>query len=221
MTNGYGIDPERMYPTIFPEDEDARRIWHEVIGVPLDRIVVTANGREDNWWSPGPTGPNGPCSEVHMDRGRQYGKDYPVGRPGDDVRYLEVWNLVFMEFSRSADGTNVPLEQKNIDTGMGLERLAIILQDAPTFYETDLASADYRAGGADRGGRLRPGREDRPGAPDHLGPQPRRHLPDRRWRLAEQRGARLCIAARAAAADPAGPAARDRATLRDARRSAR
>ncbi|MGI8854215.1 MAG: alanine--tRNA ligase [Thermomicrobiales bacterium] len=138
LTNGYGIDAERMYPTIFPADEDARRIWHEVIGLPLDRIVVTANPVEDNWWTPGPTGPNGPCSEVHIDRGRQYGADYPVGRPGDDVRYLEVWNLVFMAYSRSADGKNIPLEQKNIDTGMGLERLAIILQDVPTFYETDL-----------------------------------------------------------------------------------
>jgi alanyl-tRNA synthetase len=145
LTNGYGIDPERMYPTIYPDDEDARTIWHEVIGVPLDRIVITANAREDNWWPPESNtpasswvGPNGPCSEVHMDRGPQYGKPYPEGRPGEDDRFLEVWNLVFMEFSRAANGTNTPLARKNIDTGMGLERLAIILQDVPTFYESDL-----------------------------------------------------------------------------------
>ncbi|MDQ6601800.1 MAG: alanine--tRNA ligase, partial [Chloroflexota bacterium] len=145
LTNGYGIDPERMYPTIYPDDEDARSIWHEVIGVPLDRIVITANAREDNWWPPESNtpasswiGPNGPCSEVHMDRGPQYGKPYPEGQPGEDDRFLEVWNLVFMEFSRAANGTNTPLARKNIDTGMGLERLALILQDVPTFYETDL-----------------------------------------------------------------------------------
>ncbi len=145
LTNGYGIDPERMYPTIYPDDEDARTIWHEVIGVPLDRIVITANAREDNWWPPASNtpasswiGPNGPCSEVHMDRGPQYGKPYPEGQPGEDDRFVEVWNLVFMEFSRAADGVNTPLARKNIDTGMGFERLAFILQDVPTMYETDL-----------------------------------------------------------------------------------
>ena len=138
LTNGYGIDPERMLPTIHPDDEEARAIWREEIGVAEDRIVVTANAREDNWWAPGPTGPNGPCSEVHIDRGAQYGKSYPQGQPGEDVRFLEVWNLVFIAFARGGDGANVELARKNIDTGMGLERLALILQDAPTMYETDL-----------------------------------------------------------------------------------
>ena len=138
LTNGYGIDPERMYPTIFPEDDEARALWRDEIGIPESRIVITANAREDNWWSPGATGPNGPSSEIYMDRGRQYGKDYPEGQPGEDVRFLEVWNLVFMQFSRSADGTNTPLVRNNIDTGMGFERIVLILQDVPTVYETDL-----------------------------------------------------------------------------------
>jgi len=138
LTNGYGIDPERMYPTIFPEDDEARALWRDEIGIPEKRIVITANAREDNWWAPGPIGPNGPSSEIHIDRGRQYGKDYPEGQPGEDVRFLEVWNLVFMQFSRSADGTNTPLVRNNIDTGMGFERIVLILQDVPTVYETDL-----------------------------------------------------------------------------------
>jgi len=133
LTNGYGIDPERLYPSIHPDDEEARAYWR-AIGFAPERIVPL----EENWWSPGPVGPNGPDSEIYIDRGRQYGKDFPAGGPDRDDRYLETWNLVFIQFARSADGENIRLASPHIDTGMGLERLALILQDAPTVYETDL-----------------------------------------------------------------------------------
>ena len=133
LTNGYGIDADRLYPSIHPEDEEARSYWR-ALGFAPERIVPLA----ENWWSPGPTGPNGPDSEIYIDRGRQYGKDFPEGGPDHDDRYLETWNLVFIQYARSADGENVPLPSPHIDTGMGLERLALILQGAPTVYETDL-----------------------------------------------------------------------------------
>ncbi len=133
LTTGYGIDPDRLYPSIHPEDEEARACWR-AIGFAPERIVPL----EENWWSPGPVGPNGPDSEIYVDRGRQYGKDFPAGGPDRDDRYLETWNLVFMQYARSADGENARLSSPNIDTGMGLERLALIMQDAPTVYETDL-----------------------------------------------------------------------------------
>ncbi len=133
LTNGYGIDPERLYPSIHPEDAEARACWSE-IGFAPERIVPL----EENWWSPGPIGPNGPDSEIYIDRGRQYGKDFPAGGPDRDDRYLETWNLVFIQYARSADGENVRLASPHIDTGMGLERLSLIIQGAPTVYETDL-----------------------------------------------------------------------------------
>ncbi len=133
LTEGYGIDPERLYPSIHPEDEEARALWRAK-GFAPERIVPL----DENWWSPGPVGPNGPDSEIYIDRGPQYGKDFPEGGPDRDDRYMETWNLVFMQFVRGADGANLPLPRPNIDTGMGLERITMLLQDAPTFYETDL-----------------------------------------------------------------------------------
>lgn len=133
LTDVYGIDPERLYPSIHPDDETARALWRER-GFRPERIVPL----DENWWAPGPVGPNGPDSEIYIDRGSTYGKDFPEGGPDRDDRYLETWNLVFMQFNRSPDGENIPLPRPNIDTGMGLERLALILQDAPTVYETDL-----------------------------------------------------------------------------------
>jgi len=128
-----GIDPERMYPSIHPDDPDARDLWRAK-GFRDERIVPL----EENWWAPGPVGANGPDSEIYVDRGSQYGKDFPEGGPDRDDRYLETWNLVFTQFNRNADGTNTALPRPNIDTGMGLERIAMLLQDVPTFYETDL-----------------------------------------------------------------------------------
>ncbi len=128
-----GVDPERLYPSIHPDDAEARDLWRAK-GFAPERIVPL----EENWWAPGPVGPNGPDSEIYIDRGRQYGKDFPAGGPDHDDRYLEVWNLVFMQYTRSPDGTNHDLPRPNIDTGMGLERIALILQGTPTVYETDL-----------------------------------------------------------------------------------
>ncbi len=133
LTEVYGIDPERLYPSIHPEDEEARELWRE-LGFQPEKIVPL----EENWWAPGPVGPNGPDSEIYVDRGPQYGKDFPEGGPDRDDRYMETWNLVFMQYNRSPDGTNSPLPRPNIDTGMGLERLTAIIQGVPTVYETDL-----------------------------------------------------------------------------------
>ncbi len=133
LTEGYGIDPARMYPSIHPDDEEARDLWRAK-GFADTRIVPLA----ENWWSPGPVGPNGPDSEIYIDRGPQYGRDFPEGGPDHDDRYMETWNLVFMQYQTGGDGVRVALPEPNIDTGMGLERISMLLQDVPTFYETDL-----------------------------------------------------------------------------------
>jgi alanyl-tRNA synthetase len=140
-TQDFGLDPERIWVTVFggdPElglgpDEEAIAVW-ESIGVPSERIVQL--GRADNFWQAGPSGPCGPCSELYYDRGLGFGGE--DDRPGDDTeRFLEFWNLVFMQLLLAEDGTLTPLPKKNIDTGMGLDRMAAILQDVPSVFETD------------------------------------------------------------------------------------
>ncbi len=140
-TQGFGMDPERIWVTVFGgdeelglgPDEEAIEIWRGV-GVPDERIVRL--GREDNFWQGGPTGPCGPCSELYLDRGPEFGGDDE--RPGDDTdRFLEFWNHVFMSYDLAKDGSLTPLPTRNIDTGMGLDRMAAILQDVPSVYETD------------------------------------------------------------------------------------
>ena len=140
-TEGFGMDPERIWVTVFGgdeelglgPDEEAIEIWREV-GVPEERIVRL--GREDNFWQGGPTGPCGPCSELYLDRGLDFGAE--DDRPGDDSdRFLEFWNHVFMSYDLHEDGSLTELPSKNIDTGMGLDRMAAILQDVPSVYETD------------------------------------------------------------------------------------
>ncbi|MBC1371059.1 alanine--tRNA ligase [Listeria booriae] len=131
-----GFDPDKLYVTVYPEDEEAKNIWKEKVGLTDDHIVPI----EDNFWDIG-EGPSGPDSEIFYDRGEAYGNDptdpelYPGG---ENERYLEIWNLVFSQFNHNADGTYTPLPKKNIDTGMGLERMVSIIQDAPTNFETDL-----------------------------------------------------------------------------------
>jgi len=141
-TEGFGMDPERIWVTVFGGDEELRlgpdeeaiEIWRAT-GVPDERIVRL--GREDNFWQAGPTGPCGPCSELYLDRGEAFGA--PGDRPGDDTdRFLEFWNHVFMSYELAGDGTLTELPSRNIDTGMGLDRMAAILQDAPSVFETDL-----------------------------------------------------------------------------------
>jgi alanyl-tRNA synthetase len=140
-TEGFGMDPERIWVTVFGGDEElglgpdqeAIEIWRRV-GVPDERIVQL--GREDNFWQGGPTGPCGPCSELYLDRGLEFGAE--GDRPGDDSdRFLEFWNHVFMSYDLAADGTLTELPTKNIDTGMGLDRMAAVLQDVPSVFETD------------------------------------------------------------------------------------
>jgi alanyl-tRNA synthetase len=140
-TQGFGMDPERIWVTVFGgdeelglgPDEEAIEIWRRV-GVPDERIVQL--GREDNFWQAGPTGPCGPCSELYLDRGPDFGADDE--RPGDDTdRFLEFWNHVFMSYELAGDGSLTELPTRNIDTGMGLDRMAAILQDVPSVFETD------------------------------------------------------------------------------------
>ena len=137
---GLGLDPERLWVTVYLDDDEAADIWHTKIGVPRERIQRL--GMEDNYWSMGIPGPCGPCSEIYYDRGPEYGKD--GGPIEDDNRYMEIWNLVFMQNERG-EGIGKgnfeivgELPKKNIDTGMGIERVACILQGVDNVYETDL-----------------------------------------------------------------------------------
>src|ERR671919_335970 len=140
-TQGFGFDPDRIWISVFGGDEElglgpdgeAIEVWRS-IGVPDDRIVLL--GREDNFWQAGPTGPCGPSSELYFDRGPDYGPD--TDRPGDDTdRFVEFWNLVFMQYELQRDGSLPDLRFKNIDTGMGLDRMAAILQDVSSVFETE------------------------------------------------------------------------------------
>jgi len=131
-----GFEPEKLSVTIHPEDEEAYQIWHEKVGIPEERIIRL----EGNFWDIG-EGPSGPNSEIFYDRGPEFGNDdndpelYPGG---ENERYLEVWNLVFSQFNHNPDGSYTPLPKKNIDTGMGLERMASVIQNTKTNFETDL-----------------------------------------------------------------------------------
>ncbi|WP_373497981.1 alanine--tRNA ligase [Desulfococcus sp.] len=136
LTNGYGLPEDKLWVSIYLDDDEAFNLWRTIVGVPEDRIVRF--GEKDNFWAMGDTGPCGPCSEIHIDRGSRFGcsPDCRLGCECD--RYLEIWNLVFMQFNRDAGGTLTPLPKPSIDTGMGLERIVSILQSAPTNYDTDL-----------------------------------------------------------------------------------
>ncbi|KAJ6850377.1 putative alanine--tRNA ligase, chloroplastic/mitochondrial [Iris pallida] len=133
-TKEFRLPPERLWISVFEDDEEAYSIWHDEVGVPKERIKRM--GEDDNFWTSGVTGPCGPCSEIyydfHPDRGHE---DVDLG---DDNRFIEFYNLVFMQYNKKDDGSLHPLAQKNIDTGMGLERMARILQKVPNNYETDL-----------------------------------------------------------------------------------
>ncbi|MCE5289067.1 MAG: alanine--tRNA ligase [Nocardiaceae bacterium] len=137
---GYGFDPERLWVTVYLDDDEAIQIWKDVAGLPDERIQ--RRGMADNYWSMGIPGPCGPCSEIYFDRGREYGRD--GGPEADEDRYLEIWNLVFMQnergLGRGKDDFEIlgPLPKQNIDTGMGVERVAFLLQGVDNVYETDL-----------------------------------------------------------------------------------
>ncbi len=134
-TEVMGLDPARIYPTVYEEDDEAFEIWNKQVGVPAEQIYRF--GKEDNFWEIG-VGPCGPCSELLYDRGEKYGCGKPDCKPGCDCdRFVEFWNLVFTQFFRDEEGNYQPLAQKNIDTGMGLERLAVIMQDVDNIFEVD------------------------------------------------------------------------------------
>lgn len=135
LTEVVGLDPERLYPSVYLEDDEAYEIWNKDIGIPAERIFRF--GKEDNFWEHG-AGPCGPCSEIYYDRGEKYG----CGKPGCTVgcdcdRYMEVWNDVFTQFENDGNGNYTELTQKNIDTGMGLERLAVVVQDVDSIFDVD------------------------------------------------------------------------------------
>lgn len=140
VTEVLKLPVDKLYVSVYEEDDEAEKIWHEEIGVPMDHIFRM--GKEDNFWEAGTDGPCGPCSEIYFDRGEKYG----CGKPGCTVgcdcdRYMEFWNLVFTQFERHEDGTYTPLAQKNIDTGMGLERLAALMQDVGSIFDVDTVKA--------------------------------------------------------------------------------
>ena len=135
LTEVIGLDPNRLYPSVYLEDDEAFNIWNKEIGIPADRIFKF--GKEDNFWEHG-AGPCGPCSEIYYDRGEKYG----CGKPGCTVgcdcdRYMEIWNNVFTQFDNDGNNNYTELAQKNIDTGMGLERLASVVQDVDSIFDVD------------------------------------------------------------------------------------
>ena len=139
LTEVVGLDPDRLYPAVYLDDDEAFDIWNKEIGIPAERIFRF--GKEDNFWEHG-SGPCGPCSEIYYDRGEKYG----CGKPGCTVgcdcdRYIEVWNNVFSQFDNDGHGNYSELKQKNIDTGMGLERLAVVVQDVDSLFTIDTNKA--------------------------------------------------------------------------------
>jgi alanyl-tRNA synthetase len=139
LTKVYGLPPERLYLTVHPDDDVAPLYWHEVAGYPDEAITRL----EDNWWGPpGASGPCGPDSEIYYDRGPEHGCGRADCRPGCECeRFLEIWNLVFMQFYQDAEGARTPLARQNIDTGLGLERLSMVLQGKESVFDTDLFRA--------------------------------------------------------------------------------
>ena len=143
LTRTFGLPPEKLWVTVYHTDDEAYGIWNNVVGVPPERIVRIGDNKgapfaSDNFWQMADTGPCGPCSEIFYD----HGPEIPGGPPGspeeDGDRYIEIWNLVFMQFDRAEDGTLSPLPAPCVDTGMGLERLAAVLQGVHSNYEIDL-----------------------------------------------------------------------------------
>lgn len=136
LTVDMGLDKDRLYVSVYTDDDDAANIWHHQEGIPRERIF---RFEEDNFWSMGDTGPCGPCSEIFYDNGPEVGCDSPTCTVGCDCdRYMEIWNNVFMQFDRQPDGTLVPLPKPAVDTGMGLERLTTVMQGVQSNYDTDI-----------------------------------------------------------------------------------
>lgn len=136
LTKELQIPEEKLYISVYTDDDASYTIWHEEIGIPKERIARL--GASENFWQMGDTGPCGPCTEIHYDKGAQTPEEESMKLGDEGERFLEIWNLVFMQYSRQADGTDVPLKQTGVDTGMGIERIALVMQNCETVYETDL-----------------------------------------------------------------------------------
>ena len=137
LTQVLEIPAERLFISVYEDDQEAYNMWHDSVGIPVERILRL--GKDDNFWEMGATGPCGPCSEIYYDFGPSRGCGSPDCAPGCDCdRYIEIWNLVFMQFNRDDKGVLEPLPQKNIDTGMGLERITAVMQNVKTNFDTDL-----------------------------------------------------------------------------------
>ncbi len=152
VTEVFGLDPDRLWVTCHTSDDEAEVIWREAVGVRPERIQRLG---ADNWWGPpgGPPGPCGPCSEIYVDLGERHGAG---GGPavGDEARFLEIWNLVFMQFNRPVDGPDEELPKKNIDTGAGLERVLGVLQGKDSVWEIDVLAPLVEAAQSVTGRRL-------------------------------------------------------------------
>ena len=136
ITKELGIDPNRLYVTVYHTDDEAADIWKKVAGLPDDRIIRIAT--DDNFWMMGPTGPCGPCSEIFYDHGDHIWGGPPGSPEEDGDRFVEIWNLVFMQYEQFEDGSRTALPNQSIDTGMGIERVAALLQGTNDNYATDL-----------------------------------------------------------------------------------
>ncbi len=139
LTVGYGLPEEKLWVTVFEDDDEAADLWLRDVGIPAERFARI--GASDNFWTMGDTGPCGPCSEIFYDHGPEVEGGAPGSADADGDRYVEIWNLVFMQYNRDASGQDVPLPKPSVDTGMGLERLAAVLQGVHSNYETDLFQA--------------------------------------------------------------------------------
>src|ERR1700755_1423711 len=136
LTNEFGLSPDRLSATVYKDDDDAAALWKKVAGLPDSRIVRL--GEKSNFWQMGDTGPCGPCSEIFYDHGDKVAGGPPGSPDEDGDRFIEIWNLVFMQFDQTAPGQRTPLPKPSIDTGMGLERIAAVLQGKHDNYDIDL-----------------------------------------------------------------------------------
>ena len=218
VTEWLQLPPEKVYVTVHPTDDEARQIWLG-IGFPAERIVDDP----ENWWGPpGAEGPCGPDSELYYDWGPEVGCGLPTCKPGCECdRFLEFWNLVFMQYYQDRQGNRTLLPRANVDTGSGLERVTAIMQQVQHRLRDRPLPTDHRRGGRDRRDGVRAGRADRLRLAGGGGPRARRDVPGRRRRGPRQRGARLRHAADRAAGRAVRSEARDQRPVPGADRQSR
>ncbi len=185
--NLFGLDPEQLWVTVHTSDDEAEEIWRDAVGVRPDRIQRLG---ADNWWGPpgGPPGPCGPYSEIYVDLGRRQGRADGGPAHGSDARFLEIWNLVFMQFNRDGDGVDTELPKKNIDTGAGLERILGVLQGKDTVWDIDVMAPLVEAAQSVTG-RVLGASDAADVSPAHPGrARPHHELPGQRRGVPLQRG---------------------------------